>query len=726
MFIRHAEHNVSRLTRCYLSTIALPETNVKYESNNASIPDETTTNAKTIKTPAPIKLKRQDVKKFYTLFKMSEFSSSMTHDDKLTKSLRLWARKSAKEHNIIHTSMENILSEAVELHKGPSEYPLQDSISSSGTSWGDENVVDDVNQGYKKPKYRYNLTSGTRRIKFTTPSSKVRRYYQFLQLEQYKKSQSQQDLDPVTKSKVIARANREWRNIPSFERFVLKTDYENLLYTGRDLSQDGEAVVSIEESERYNGVVHKVLGEIEPGVDARGNKRVPLLKFIINEMTGFVYVYGLTDFHVWNYYLANEFAARIDGRCKDIGALIKEIESDWLKLDALAKSKIRIEYLNLLSRGQDLLYGKLTSIVTKRDIVDKPKQYQVVRIRGDSSSFNIDECEISPSKFTITQPSKIRFIRNAFVGNTIIVGDLDLTHAWNYFVYKQQQQEQKQRKNIEDELQFHQGLIHQWNQVLDAEAKQQYLDQYKAMLISGFDIYMGEKMPIDTKMDKTGIKNLIVDVWGQPITQGTGRNISVDPLPMSIDKSTNKVILLSEIKDVHAYNYFLARKLAEQSGGANGVADYSKLPHLQQYWLMLMPEQKRTYSNEYLQLLNSGYDYAFGNVVPLVDKLKLSIYSKPIKLVGPGTKSAFNAEATTATATVTASKGKSTNSDDIHSNAFDYYQYSRKTIDHVSDVDQIVNEWHSMSSKEKLEVEEAYEMMVDSGFEMVNGVLKEV
>lgn len=106
-----------------------------------------------------------------------------------------------------------------------------------------------------------------------------------------------------------------------------------------------------------------------------------------------------------------------------------------------------------------------------------------------------------------------------------------MLHAWNYFVYKQKQQ----IHDIDNEVQFHQDLMHQWNEKMDDNEKEQYLQEYKAILISGHDIYMGEKMTIETKMSKTGIKNLVVDVWGQPITQGTGRNVSLDPLPISID-----------------------------------------------------------------------------------------------------------------------------------------------------------------------------------------------
>ncbi|CCG24438.1 hypothetical protein CORT_0F02130 [Candida orthopsilosis Co 90-125] len=717
MFVRHAKLNVSRFTRCQLSTI----THTSTQSKGVNPPTTHETSAapesetKTTKPSTPIRLSRQDVKKFYTLFKISEFSSSMTHDDRLTKSLRLWSRKSAKEHNTIHAALENIINEAVKLHNGSIEQKALEGGFSTDLSPID-NRGNDLDQAYKKPKYRYNLTSGTRRIKFAIPSTKPRRYYQYLQFQEYKKQRPQQSLDSVSKSKIIAKANQEWRHFSNFDRHVYSCDYENLLYKGLDLSQDGEEVIPVEVKEGYDGVVHKVLGEPDPRESfLERSKRIPFLKLIINETTGFVHVYGFSDFHVWNYYLGKQYAIETNGGSELISNVIGIVEDKWKLMNSSERNAVRTEYLNIFSRGQDLLDGKLTSIEAKRDVVNKPKQYQVIRIRGDSSEFNTHECKVSPSKFTITQPSKLRFIKNTFVGNIIIVGELDLLHAWNYFVYKHKQQ----IHDIDNEVQFHQDLMHQWNGKMDDNEKEQYLQEYKAILISGHDIYMGEKMTIETKMSKTGIKNLVVDVWGQSITQGTGRNVRLDPLPISIDLKTNKVLILSDITDVHAYNYYLAKQLTKQSSNGDYGPDYSKLPHLQQEWLAFTPDQKREYANEYLQLLNSGHDYAFGKVIPIVDKLKLPIYSNPTKLHGQGTKSAFNAESK-----VAPTRRKSF--DEMYPQAFPYYSYARQTIDNVLDSKQIVNEWAHMSDEEKVEVQEAYEMMVDAGFEMVNGILKEV
>lgn len=179
------------------------------------------------------------------------------------------------------------------------------------------------------------------------------------------------------------------------------------------------------------------------------------------------------------------------------------------------------------------------------------------------------------------------------------------------------------------------------------------------------------------------------------------------------------MLILSDITDVHAYNYYLAKQLTKQSNNGAYGPDYSKLPQLQQEWLTFTPDQKREYANEYLQLLNSGHDYAFGKVIPIVDKLKLPVYSNPTKLYGQGTKSAFNAESKVAPT-------RQKNFDEMYPQAFPYYLYARQTIDNVLDSKQIVNEWAHMSDEEKVEVQEAYEMMMDAGFEMVNGILKEV
>ena len=224
-------------------------------------------------------------------------------------------------------------------------------------------------------------------------------------------------------------------------------------------------------------------------------------------------------------------------------------------------------------------------------------------------------------------------------------------------------------------------------------------------------------MTIEMKMNKTGIKNLVVEVWGQPITQGVGRTIKISPLPILVEKETNKVLVLSEVTDVHAYNYYLANQLAVQRGDSDGIADYSKLPQLQQEWLAFTPEQKHTYATEYMQLLNNGQDYAYGKIVPLTEKLKISIYTHPTKLNGKGTKSAFNVES---------SNKKDVDFDSMYPQAFSYYMYTRKTIDNVGDSQQIANEWTNMPDEEKLEVQDAYGIMVDAGFELVDGVLKDV
>lgn len=705
MFVRHARLNVSRSARCHLSTIT--PTKARIESI-----EELSTQKPSTK-PHPIKLSRQDVEKFYTLFKMSEFSPSMTHEDKLSKSLRLWLRKSRKEHNSIHAALEMIVNEAVELGNGTTKSNFTKNVPSFDAT--QEMDRDDEVEAYKKPKYRYNMTSGTRLLKFKTPLTKIRSYYQYLQLQAYKDLNRDQQLDAVTKSKVLTRAHREWRQVSSFERFILKTNYENLLHKGMDVSENNEEIVPVEVSEGYDGVVHKVLGEADPGSNRRENKRIPFLKLILNEMTGMTHVYGLSDFHVWNYFLGKQYTSRVKGDegGENIGKVIEEIENEWVEMNTEQKNTIQTEYMNMLSRGQDLLYGKLVNVEVKRDVVDKPKQYQVLRVRGDSSLFKVDACDASPSKFTITQPGKLRFIKNTFVGNTIVIGEVDLVHAWNYFVYKQ-----RQEGAIDNELQFRHDLMHKWNNEMDDEEKQQYLQEYKAMLVSGYDIYMGEKVTIESKMAQTGIKNLIVDVWGQPITQGTGRNVKVSPLPISIDKIHNKVLVLSDITNVHAYNYYLAKQLEKQ--GNKGNPDYSILGQFLQEWLEFTPKQREEYADEYLKLINSGKDYAFGKVIPIADKLKFSIYSNPVKLVGQGTKSAFHAEKKKDVIT-------DSNFDEVYPNAFPYYVYSRKAIDNATiDNEAFIDEWRQLSRQEKFEVQEAYKMMVDAGFEMVNGVLKDV
>ncbi|CAD1813482.1 hypothetical protein FOB58_005359 [Candida parapsilosis] len=711
MCIRHVRANVSRFVRVHYSTIA--QTSAQSNRDGTSIDLKISTpNPETTKTSSPIKLSRQEVQKYYTLFKMSEFSPSMTYDDKLAKSLRLWKRKSRKEHNNIHAALENIIDEVVAKKGfiGPEVTP--ENVSSNDMLEDDEIV--DKNQAYKTPKYRYNLTSGTRLLKFTPPSNKIRRYFHYLKFQQYKEQHPQSSLDSVTKSKIIAGANRQWRHVSSLERYIFRIDYENLLYKGMDISQKGEELVTVEVSEGSDLVVHKVLGEAEPRRDIKRGKRIPSIKLILNELTGYVHVYGLTDFHVWNYFLGKEYASRVGEGCDNIGEVIRQIEDNWIEMSTSQKNSIRTEYKNILFRGQDLLYGKLSSIKKKRDIINKPKQYHVVCIRGDSSLFNVQACDVSPSKFTIPQPTKLRFIKNTFVGNTIIVGELDLLHAWNYFVY---QQRQLQAKEIDDEQEFHQNLMHQWNEEMNDADKQEYLEGYKSLLVSGYDIYMGEKMTIEMKMNKTGIKNLVVEVWGQPITQGVGRTIKISPLPILVEKETNKVLVLSEVTDVHAYNYYLANQLAVQRGDSDGIADYSKLPQLQQEWLAFTPEQKHTYATEYMQLLNNGQDYAYGKIVPLTEKLKISIYTHPTKLNGKGTKSAFNVES---------SNKKDVDFDSMYPQAFSYYMYTRKTIDNVGDSQQIANEWTNMPDEEKLEVQDAYGIMVDAGFELVDGVLKDV
>ncbi|KAI5967513.1 hypothetical protein KGF57_000353 [Candida theae] len=668
---------------------------------------------------------------------MSEFSQTMTHEDKLSKSLRLWSRKTRKEHNSIRVALEIIINEAIKLNNAANsseelkQVPLNDDAR-------EVDRRDDVIEAYKKPKYRYNMTSGTRQLKFGTPEMKIRRYFQYLQLQQYKTDHTEQSLDVVTKAKIVAKANREWRHVSSFERYVLKVNYENLLFKGKDISQDGESIVPVEESEGYDGVVHKILGEVEPGTEGKKKRRIPLLKLILNEMTGYVHVHGLCEFHVWNYYLGRECVSRVGVgdiiKCENVSEVIDQIEKEWIEMTVSQRNNIRMEYMNMLSRGKDLLHGKVVPIEEKRDAIDKPKQYLVVRIRGDSSSFNIFDCEVSPSKFTITQPSKLRFIKNTFVGNTIVVGDLNLVHAWNYFVYKQQQQQQQQKEpqhdGVYDAVQLQQGLMRQWNEQSDDKKKQQYLQEYKSLLVSGHDIYMGEKVPIETKMAKTGVKNLVVDVWGQPITLGTGANVKVAPLPITIDETHDKVLVLSDIADVHAYNYYLAKQLQEHSsqGGGEGGLDYSLIPRFQQEWLEFTPDHRRIYADEYLQLLSSGKDYAFGKIVPVANKLKLSIYSKPSKLVGPGTKSAFYPVTSAGKAQLAKSKeGVIVFDDKIYANALPYYMYSRKAVDTTAiDSSQIVDEWTEMSDKEKFEVQEAYDMMVDAGFAMVNGVLKDM
>ncbi|KAI5956953.1 hypothetical protein KGF54_000572 [Candida jiufengensis] len=659
MILRHVLSKLRTFTaykRCYTIQIESIIDNAQYQPLKEDAIEDSSSKAQVLKTKKsafqPIKLNKQDAKKYYTLLKMAEYSLSLPEDYKLKKSLALWTRKTSGQQELIKIGFENILNEILikknhlnELDKTKESVTLNDPIDSNfnvslnETNENNNSVKKDINEVYKTPKYRYNLTSGTTSIKFPLTTKKIKRFYKFQELTKL----NFKNLSAAEFTKTLNQLDTSWRSINSIKRNNLKDQYENLLLSGKDLNDDLTGVVSIKE--KFTQISY----EPEPGTSKTNTiRKVPRLKFIINEMTGITYVYGLTYFHVWNYYLGREInKSKLESSDEEINLnkLIKQCESNWIKMSQKEKSQVFQEYESLLMSGKDMLNGHITTIPEKLKIIKNKKTYDSIHVRGTTSDFDTNftienhqkdlVLSEAPSKLTIDQPPNLRFSKNQMVGNITIIGELNLIHGYNYFIYENLQTEKNDHLNIKSTLN---NLNTKWKSMNEDE-QNEYVTKYKQLLESGNDIYLGDQISLAQKSQKQGIKNLVTEIWGQlpPSSATTGLKSTIVPPSIIVDSTTNSVQLVDNLKEVHVFNYFLAKRFPKENN----------MLELQTQWIYMTTEEKDDLQEEYKNLLMSGQDYLYGKIVsvnekqPYINNLKIlngigtKKYQQLIKLENP-------------------------------------------------------------------------------------------
>ncbi|KAI3403066.2 hypothetical protein KGF56_004126 [Candida oxycetoniae] len=668
---------------------------------------------------------------------MSEYSPVLSEEERIRKSKLSFNTKSIHQRQQFCHALENLIidvfkknwpavkvgvaninSEAVAAKQVKEDF---DNIEPPTASKLEPPTASKLDFGtpYKRNHYRYNSVAGVRSFVQPVTMLRVQRFYIYCQL---------QTQDEKTNMSKIKEAKYNWARESSLNREIWRLKYENNLLLGFDINKDFQMFSIMDNDYIANGLA----GEEEPTnetVQQQWRKSPPKLKFISTEISGFVHVYGITGYHCWNYYLGKRFNqiksslviftnGSMTGTC--YGEVVKRIKQEWIQMDSGMKQQIEVEYRDLLSQGKDMYEGKIVSIEFKNEAINNWKRYQVIHVRGDNPFFELSS---STNKFSIEPPKRLRFVRNQTVGNIVIIGKVDNLHAWNYFLCKHL------KENARTSLYFQ--LREQWAK-MNSDEQEQYRLEYEELLYSGRDIYRGKILLLEEKqalaekegrLKKTGGGGLITEIWGQVIENGSGARTNVAPLPIIIDYKSQKPVLLDELSEKHVYNYFLARRLDEVKkggdrggGSGGGVLQRELFLKLELEWVKKTQLEKNQLRCDYEKLLKSGYDYLYGKIVPLSEKISQAHSLKLAKnLSGVGSKAAFSSKAREIL--------ESNQNLESENQAWEYFKYAKVEYENEKDLNKLEKEWQAMSDEEKKEIGEMYQVLKSTGKKIVDKVM---
>lgn len=661
-------------------------------------------------------------------------------------------------------------------------------------------------QPYKKALYNYNAISGTRSMRLPLRFSLSRRFYYFLQLQKYLKEnnlrnsnqveqdqESELDKRNITykeKQQLLKKIGKSFSKVDYNTQMSLWLKYENNILFGYDLGKEYN-LVTVDQKMGYGTVNFFPFGDKDPELrEAMARKGARLskdlgMKIIINEFTGKVSVLGMTKAHLWNYFLGREFS-KVRPKLQIItsedqkvdlfyGQVLREIEIQWREMSKTDYSELEKEYMQLLELQKDIYGGHIVDIEFKQRAIGRNPAYDIRYIRGEVECW---DGHLIPSatrtSHRVPEVSFLRVVRNQTVGNYTIIGELNRDHVWNYFVYKSSKQHQKEIFEFQKE----------WK-CMNETQKQQIESEYRELLLSGYDIFMGKKVTHEQKLQlaksftKEMKKEYLVEVWGQwVITNRHSRKPLIPPLSTLLDVSLGRTKLVESVLEVHAYNYFLAKRIDEMKKEKVNVelkisVEMGKaIEHLQAEWIAKSSHEREDIRQEYLRLVESGKDYLYGEIVPIMEKNEhlykireltgtgsnvvflvkepalSGVKEKPSISVGAkdnrtnavlGTEVEQKGEYRERGAVVeveveveaeAVAEAESESESELKSGseteAKRYYQFARRNYDNEADIDLIEQEWNEMSQEEKDEVQESYELMKVAGKHLVEGEMVDI
>ncbi|CAK9440068.1 uncharacterized protein LODBEIA_P41680 [Lodderomyces beijingensis] len=679
----------------------------------------------------------------------------MTEEAKLAQGLNAWHQKSSKQKRDIGQVFENVVADS--LRKQRSNMKQLETIETAETAEAaekeQERDVDNIaisrvkvtrlgqndrdksgrRVPYQTAKYWYNAVADVRYIKRPISSMRALQFFTHLQLQKEKqKENGNAELTSVQRAKIIQKSTRTWATFSSFQRNPFFLMLESNLLLGYDIDREYN-LVTVEEKDGYSSVLKKRAGMPEPRGGATGetnktngsgsrrvygiDQHVPKLRLLCIESTGFTLVDGLTDVHLWNYYLGKQFRQQkseielftwrnyqSDGA--QYGEVVREIEKTWLEMDKAGKEKLRLEYLNLLHQGKDMYEGEIVEVEFKNKMIQNRARYVAHKVRFGDPFLQLDKGN-SIRRTNISRQTQLRLVKNLTVGTISIIDQVKPVHAWNFYMFKHLSKlQQRHSTTTSDREGYYRKLVARWENT--PEEHEQCAKEYKNLLLSGRDIYKGRIIQLASSQ-------AVHEMWGRPVQQvyESGRSKRLEPLAMLVHPQTGKVEILSRITADHAFNYYLAKRLNELDETHNLPKRNTLIPDLELEWSRKSKDEMQTLALEYRQLLQSGQDYLEGKLVPLEQKQERCDQMRMLR--GRGTKAALRSPSETLWAAEQQAKR--------NGQAWQYYKYARIQFDHVHDVDEITKEWDEMSIDEKNDVYESYKMLESSGKVLINGEL---
>ena len=443
---------------------------------------------------------------------------------------------------------------------------------------------------------------------------------------------------------------QKWMELTPMEQFQYQQEYTNILKSGKILLFGELQSITpklIEESNVIKIKYSSIWGEQFKSITYKTCKtcktsKTPIkldnLRFLINQTVGNIIIIGKNknnnkNFdYAWNYYFAKRLnqlqlngITRINAINDNHQLII--IKQEWENMTQEEKSKIDIEYENLLLSGKDYLNGEIVTIKKK---LSSMMMMMMMKKKNNNQGINLID-EIFGQDLVIPSKSRrgpggykvktsIPVLIDQKSGKGILLDKIDLVYAYNYyFGLKLNKLKLGNDYDCEGNLNRNHHTVdnisqieNQWILMLEKD-KLKYKSDYESLLRDGKDMLHGEIVSLwekfsanktisSKKISGQGLKRALFPKSNIDFTVKLISND--DDINKGIDK---KFVLFGELSDNKLYQYYKYHRLQEESI-TNMENHLQTLQAIKSEWDEMNEQDKQEIRKAYELLLISGKD----------------------------------------------------------------------------------------------------------------------
>ncbi|EMG50142.1 hypothetical protein G210_4836 [Candida maltosa Xu316] len=455
-----------------------------------------------------IKLTKDQVKRYYTLFKISDGLITTPQDRKVKQAESEWRNKSVLQQKNIYKALETIIHDAFNNR----EISIRDDLTTS------------EKDGIKR--YVLNQTTGV------AVKCRGLRHNTLINFYVFKEIRDMEFHDDLDRWNTIRKVKLNWKHVGSEARDVLFKEYEDLICRGKEIV-DFKEVKIIDHFDFTTRV-----GDLSTKSEGSSKNHYPVIEIKHNATAGVYAVSGLSLRDGFNYYAWREMQTG-DARFRYRQDHLEYLRNCWKEMTTPEQLLYQDEYEEMLQSGKIIVFGEIQPITSAA--IANMKNMNYTKVWGYIPG---------------NQRRKVEMVQcaiNQTAGNLIIASKINTSYAWNYYLGKRSQ------KGID-----YLSVYDEW-QSMSTTRKMNVVNEYKSVLESGRDMLDGKIVTIEEKYKQFNME--IPQILGQSIlskTNGGGRIPSSAPAPVIYDPNKNAGIIIGEIKPFHVYNYYLGIRLRKE------------------------------------------------------------------------------------------------------------------------------------------------------------------